>query len=196
MTRRSRADMIEETRAKLLASARHAFATRGYAHTSMDELTAGVGLTRGALYHHFGNKEGLLLAVIGQIEAETVQRLKAVSDTTPGLWERFRHRCRLYLELALEPEIRRILLQDARAVFGSLPKDSQSAGIDALQASLQALMDAGIVIPSHAGALARMLDGAITEAAFWIAEPDSDQASRLAQALAGLEQLLNGLLLR
>ena len=59
-----RAEMIEETRAKLISAARAAFATVGYADSSMDELTAQAGLTRGALYHHFGGKKGLLEAVI------------------------------------------------------------------------------------------------------------------------------------
>lgn len=62
--------MIEETRAKLLDAARQAFGSVGYAQTSMDELTASVGLTRGALYHHFGDKKGLLQAVVQQIDAE------------------------------------------------------------------------------------------------------------------------------
>ena len=43
---RARAEMIEETRARLLASARQAFATQGYANTSMDDFTARAGLTR------------------------------------------------------------------------------------------------------------------------------------------------------
>ena len=51
---RARAEMIEDTRARLIASARRAFATQGYANTSMDDFTARAGLTRGALYHHFG----------------------------------------------------------------------------------------------------------------------------------------------
>ena len=64
--RQSRASMIEATRAKLIAAAREAFALHGYAQASMDELTAQAGLTRGALYHHFGGKPGLLAAVVAQ----------------------------------------------------------------------------------------------------------------------------------
>ncbi len=60
MARKPRAEMIEETRAKLIDAARRAFADNGYAGASMDELTASAGLTRGALYHHFGDKKGLL----------------------------------------------------------------------------------------------------------------------------------------
>ena len=73
-----RAEMIEETRAKLISAARAAFATVGYADSSMDELTAQAGLTRGALYHHFGGKKGLLEAVIAQIDAEISGRLAVI----------------------------------------------------------------------------------------------------------------------
>lgn len=194
--RRARSKMIEETRAKLVATARHAFATQGFAHTSMDDFTAEVGLTRGALYHHFGNKEGLLIAVIEQIEAEVGERLQAVSDAAPSLWEGFRRRCRTYLELALEPEIRRIILQDARAVFGDVPQAAQSVGVAALQSALDGLIAEGGVAPVHTGVTARMIYGAVTEASFWIAESESDHVARLAQALEGLERLLSGLLIR
>ena len=64
MAPKARAQMIEETRNKLLEAGRQAFGSVGYAQTSMDELTASAGLTRGALYHHFGDKKGLLQAVV------------------------------------------------------------------------------------------------------------------------------------
>ncbi|AYM98167.1 TetR/AcrR family transcriptional regulator [Acidovorax sp. 1608163] len=191
--RRTRAEMMEETRAKLVATARHAFAAQGYAHTSMDDLTGEAGLTRGALYHHFGGKEGLLVAVIEQIEAEVGTQLDAVSQAAPTLWDGFCQRCHTYLELALEPEIRRIILQDARAVLGDVPQAAQSVGIAALEASLEQLMEEGTVARHHAGVTARMLYGAVTEASFWIAEPDDDPSIKLAQALDGLDRLLNGL---
>ncbi len=77
MARKPRAEMIEETRAKLIDAARRAFTDNGYAGASMDELTASAGLTRGALYHHFGDKKGLLAAVVQQIDDEMNLRLTA-----------------------------------------------------------------------------------------------------------------------
>ena len=74
--RQSRASMIEATRAKLISAARSAFAEHGYAQAAMDELTAQAGLTRGALYHHFGGKPGLLAAVVAQMDEEMDQRLE------------------------------------------------------------------------------------------------------------------------
>ena len=49
--RKPREEMIAETRAKLIAAGRHAFGTVGYASSSMDDFTAGAGLT-GDDYDH------------------------------------------------------------------------------------------------------------------------------------------------
>lgn len=119
MARKPRAEMIEETRAKLIEAARRAFADNGYAGASMDELTASAGLTRGALYHHFGDKKGLLAAVVQQIDDEMNLRLGAILAAGEDLWSGFRAYNRAYLEMALEAEIQRIVLRDAPAILGS-----------------------------------------------------------------------------
>ena len=194
MVRRTRAEM-EETRASLLATARKVFSERGYADTSMDDLTAQAGLTRGALYHHFGDKKGLLLAVVEQIDAEMDGRLQAISDSAGDLWEGFRHRCRAYLEMALEPEIQRIVLRDARAVLGGASPDSQRHCLESMQALIQQLIHQGIVADACPQALASLIYGSLAEAAFWIADGDEGNA-RLIKGTAALELLLRGLLLQ
>ncbi|WP_313433621.1 helix-turn-helix domain-containing protein, partial [Atlantibacter hermannii] len=55
MAAKRRVETMEENRAKLIAAARKAFAEKGFAAASMDDITASVGLTRGALYHNFGD---------------------------------------------------------------------------------------------------------------------------------------------
>lgn len=192
MSSRPRAEMIEETRAKLIASARQAFARLGYARTSMDDLTAEAGLTRGALYHHFGDKQGLLAAVVEQIDGEMDQRLAAISAQFADPWEAFCLRCRAYLQMALETEIRRIVLQDARAVLGErLP--AQEHCIDTLSALLEQLIQAQVIAVVEPRALARLINGSLVEAALWIAAaPEPHQ--RLNEALNALQLLLRGLL--
>ncbi|MFS1292163.1 TetR/AcrR family transcriptional regulator [Pseudomonas piscis] len=191
MSSRPRAEMIEATRAKLIASARQAFARQGYAKTSMDDLTAEAGLTRGALYHHFGDKQGLLAAVVEQIDSEMDARLDQVSDQAGDPWEGFTRRCRAYLEMAQEPEIRRIVLQDARAVLGERLPDQEHC-IDSLGRRLQTLAETGIISPAPSQALARLVNGSLVDTALWIAA-DAAPGQRLEQALLGLELLLRGL---
>lgn len=191
MVRRTRAEM-EETRATLLVTARKFFSEYGYAATSMDELTAQAKLTRGALYHHFGDKKGLLAAVVDQIDDEMDQRLQAISDNAVDDWEGFSHRCRAYLEMALEPEIQRIVLRDARAVLGGASPESQRHCLDSMQGLIQHLIQQGVVADADPQALASLIYGSLAEAAFWIAEGE-DGDERLERAVAALALLLRGL---
>lgn len=191
MVRRTRAEM-EETRAKLLAVARRVFSEQGYAATSMDDLTAQAGLTRGALYHHFGDKKGLLAAVVAQLDAETDARLQAISDGADDAWDGFVRRCVAYLEMALEPEIQRIVLRDARAVLGGASPESQRHCVHSMQRLIKQLIAQSVVAPVDAQALASLIYGSLAEAAFWIAEGEDGDA-RLGQASTALEVLLRGL---
>lgn len=191
MVRRTRAEM-EETRATLLLAARKAFGEYGYADSAMDELTAQAGLTRGALYHHFGDKKGLLAAVVAQIDAEMDGRLRIISDTADDAWQGFCRRCQAYLEMALEPEIQRIVLRDARAVLGGASPDAQRHCVMSMQQLLEALMRQGVVAHVDSQALASMIYGSLAEAAFWIAEGEDGDA-RLVHATAALALLLRGL---
>ena len=191
--RRSRSDRIAETRAKLITAAREAFATNGYADTPMDAVTASVGLTRGALYHHFGGKEGLLEAVIRVIDREMYARYQATSDRAPNLWAGFGDCCRTCLRMALEPEIQRIILRDAPAVLGERWRaiDAESS-LAPMVSSLRQLMDEGTIVTTDPEALARLLNGALVDAALWIANAPDPGAS-LDQALTALDALLAGL---
>ncbi|KAA6176649.1 TetR/AcrR family transcriptional regulator [Pseudomonas marginalis] len=188
---RARAEMIEETRARLLASARQAFATQGYANTSMDDFTARAGLTRGALYHHFGDKKGLLAAVVAQLDREMDERLQQISDQADNPWDGFCERCRAYLRMAQDPEIQRIVLQDAPAVLGE-NVGAQQQCIESLRGLLEGLMQAGVIEQAPSLALARLINGSLVDTAQWIAH-DAQPDERLEQALQGLDLLLRGL---
>ncbi len=193
MVRRTRAEM-EATRATLLATARRVFGEAGYAEASMDDLTARAGLTRGALYHHFGDKAGLLAAVVEQIDAESDARLTAVEAAAQDGWRGFRARCHAYLEMALEPEIQRIVLRAARAALGGPTRDAQRQCVASLERRVGALIDAGCLAGAPAQALARLVHGSLTEAAHWIAEGEGEAgAERLAAARVALDHLLDGL---
>lgn len=58
------------TRQLILETALATFAERGYAATSLVDIAARAGLTRGAVYHHFGDKAELYLSAIAEIWGE------------------------------------------------------------------------------------------------------------------------------
>ncbi|MHB8766184.1 MAG: TetR/AcrR family transcriptional regulator [Deferrisomatales bacterium] len=53
-----------ETRRKVVEAATRLFARRGYHRTTVADLAAAIGMTQGAIFHHFASKEALLDAVI------------------------------------------------------------------------------------------------------------------------------------
>ncbi|MCJ2083782.1 TetR/AcrR family transcriptional regulator [Methylobacterium sp. J-090] len=189
-----RAKTMEETRAKLVQAARKAFATKGYAAASMDDLTAEVGLTRGALYHNFGDKKGLLHAVIDQIDAEMADRLRTVGERAGSAWAGLLDEYAAYIEMALEPEIQRIMLLDGPAVLGDPSQwPSQNACLHETTRRIQSLVDGGTIRPVDAAAAARLLNGASLSAALWIAAAEEPQVN-LTKVVDAFRLLAAGLL--
>jgi AcrR family transcriptional regulator len=187
--------MIAETRAKLIDAARQAFGSVGFADASMDDFTATAGLTRGALYHHFGDKKGLLQAVIAQIDAEMSERLCEVSARASDPWRGFIDENIAYIEMALEPEIQRIVLRDGPAVLGDPSTwPSQSGCVRSMTESLEKLRRAGLIVDVDPEAAARLLSGASLHAAQWIANSD-DPAATSKHAVKAFKALLDGLLI-
>ncbi|MEQ4921918.1 TetR/AcrR family transcriptional regulator [Proteus hauseri] len=191
MARRTRAEM-EETRMLLLETARKVFCYQGYADASMDELTAQAGLTRGALYHHFGDKKGLLLAVVAQIDTEMDARLQAISDTTADLWLAFSQRCHTYLAMALEPEIQRIVMRDARAILSDKASEPSQSCITSMSAMITQLIANNIIKATDPETLALFIYGSLEAAALWIAN-SHDGDAQLKKAQSTLDMLLNSL---
>ncbi|WP_373328821.1 TetR/AcrR family transcriptional regulator [Cronobacter turicensis] len=178
MAAKRRIDTMEENRAKLIAAARKAFAEKGFAAASMDELTASVGLTRGALYHNFGDKKGLLAAVVAQVDGEMAQRAKAAAAGVEDPWETLIAEGVAYIQMALDEEVRRIVLLDGPAFLGDPAQwPSQNSCLDATRETVINMMARGIIKPVDADAAARLLNGAALNAALWVAaSPEPEEA--------------------
>jgi AcrR family transcriptional regulator len=194
MTPKTRSQMVEETRAKLIAAARKAFASKGYAASSMDDLTAEAGLTRGALYHNFGDKKGLLQAVIDQIDAEMLARMRVVQEEAETPWRGLLAESVAYIEMALEPEIQRIMLLDGPAVLGDPAKwPNQTACLKRIEKTVQELINDATLKPLDAKAATWLLNGAVLNAALWIAAAD-DPDNAFPKAVEAFRYMASGLL--
>ncbi len=192
MAVKSRAETMAETRARLIAAGRKAFAEKGFAGASMDELTAEAGLTRGALYHNFGNKHGLLAAIVAEIDNEMAARAQAAGEKAKTPWEALEAQGVAYIELALEPEVQRIVLLDGPAFLGDPSQwPSQNACLEETQAALSALIETGLLKTVDIEAAARLLNGAALNAALWVAASD-DPHKTLPKALAAFKCVTSG----
>lgn len=187
--------MLEETRIKLLEAARRHFGAYGYAQTSMDELTASAGLTRGALYHHFGGKSGLLAAVVDTLDAELDAQLTELSAQESDPLIALDKRCRADLELSSRPDIQRILFQDAPSVLGRTVDATNSQCVESMTGLLTAAQTQGLISQDVSPrSLAVLINGALVDASCWIAAATEDeQARRRADTLTAISTLVRAL---
>ena len=89
-----------ETSKKILAIARQHFSLKGYAEASLEEIVDELGMTRGALYHHFGNKKALFIAVLAQIQSELGSYVEQNALEAHDSWEQLVEGCVAFVRFA------------------------------------------------------------------------------------------------
>src|SRR5271157_4031501 len=182
------------TKAALIAAARELFVTKGYFATGTEEIVAKADVgTRGALYHHFADKEDLFRAVFHQVQADlaaatTVNEQGDALDLLSAALQQF-------LDASADnADVQQILLVDGPAVLGWEQWRSLEAeyGLGVITAMLDAAVAQRVIPRQPTAPLAHMLLAAVDEAALYIANaPDRRQAHN--QARQSLSRLLGGL---
>ncbi|HTU37513.1 MAG TPA: TetR/AcrR family transcriptional regulator [Acidimicrobiales bacterium] len=182
----------DATRAALIASARELFGEQGYGETSIDEVVAKAGVTKGAVYHHFEGKEGLFTAVFEQVYREVTDEA-AAAFLGEDSWQALLDGCALWIDAYLDPAVRRIVLQDARAVIGweELRSIENRFGAVALRGALRKSMHAGVLERQPLRPLSLLLVGALSEGCFYITEAD-DPAEARTEVLGLITRMLSG----
>ncbi|MFF9077719.1 TetR/AcrR family transcriptional regulator [Streptomyces sp. NPDC014872] len=178
--------MLDATRQALIDAGRRHFGEVGYAATSMDDLTASASLTRGALYHHFGGKSGLLAAVVEAVDAELGVSLDAAAAEAPDPLGALTARCVAYIELTQAPDVQQILFHDAPSVLPAAVESSTASCIRSITDAIDRAQRAGDVSTQvRASTLAVLLNGALVDASRWVAAGRSeDHAARQTEAIA------------
>jgi AcrR family transcriptional regulator len=191
---RSNAEWTAETTARLIAAARAELAARGYAEASVERIAARVGLTKGALYYHFGSKQGLFRAAFRDVERDIVERIEARARARRDPVDALVAGCEAFLDVALDDELRQIALLDAPSVLGwrEWRAIDEEFGLGSLREGLAACVDAGALVRIDIGALAHLLSGAMNEAVFLIAEA-GDRAAVRERVAAALRRMIAGL---
>lgn len=81
---KTRAETKEATRTALIAAAYEEFGERGL-DASLDDICARAGVTRGAFYVHFEDRDGLITAVMRHVMGDFVALLAGVRPETGGI---------------------------------------------------------------------------------------------------------------
>jgi AcrR family transcriptional regulator len=202
MPRRSQLDRSRSTKATLVTIGRQLFTERGYAGAAAEDIVAAAGVTRGALYHHFGDKRGLFVAILEELEAEITAELTSVvataigpdgTDLRPGVAASLSH----YLTLCERPDILRIALIDAPTVLGWQAWRELEArhGLGLVTGIVALAAERGTVATRDVTLIAQLLFSSIIEAGLTVAHaPDRDAArtDALRALLTLIDPLLNG----
>lgn len=195
--RRSNRDRTEATRRDLIAAARRLFTEKSYAETGTPEIVAAAGVTRGALYHHFADKQALFRAVLEQEASELAAEIERASDPVPSDGcDTLSPRAALmagadaYFSAMALPGRTRLLLLDGPAVLGRAVMDDIDArhGNRTLREGLLAMMEAGQMKRMPVDALTQLLGAAFDRAALSIetGAPVEDYRKTLAALIDGL----------
>ena len=169
----------DATRLALIAAARDLFGESGYAATSIEEVAARAGVTKGALYHHFGGKSSLFQEVYEQVMHEVSDRVVSVF-LDPDHWKAVTEGCQLMIDAQLDPAVRRIALHDARSVLSwdVVHLIESRYGAVGIRGALRKAMHGGVIEPQPLRPLALLLAGAISEACFYVADADDPTLAR------------------
>lgn len=181
-SRRTQVERTAETRAALVAAGRRLFGRDGFNEVATESIVAEAGVTRGALYHHFGNKAGLFAAVLDQVEEEIGGRVAAAvgqmdpADTVGVLLIG----AAAWLDASSEPDLQRIVLLDGPAVLGwqGWREICLRHTVGLVAALIQDGIDRGSIPPQPVQATTHVLVGAVDEAALYVAQSSDPQSAR------------------
>ncbi|MEV6901169.1 TetR/AcrR family transcriptional regulator [Amycolatopsis sp. NPDC051372] len=195
--RRTQQERSDSTRAALVGAARELFGTRGYHDVPAEEITRTAGVTRGALYHHFGDKVGLFRAVVEEVEIELTAEVAAVMTSGVDPLTGMTTALGVFLDACLREEVQRISLTDAPAVLGwDVWREIEGEhGLGLLVTSLSRAHAEELIVDVPIRTLAQLILSTVMEAARMIAAADDPTAVR-AETQTVLAGWLGGLIRR
>lgn len=189
------AERRQATLSAILAAARRGFGDDGFDETSVEDIAAEAGVAKGAVYHYFATKEAIFEAVLEVVSAEIAVEVREVSRRAPDVLAVLVVATEAYFAATARPAVQRIVLKDGPVVVGWecwREIDARHFTGTVPLALEQAMME-GLIARQPTGPLARVLQGAMTEAAMAAAGGTKAEARAYIDALA---TLINGLRLK
>lgn len=121
MAKVSRKEILQTFRTRsLLEAARRVIAAGGFDAVTMERVAEKAGITKGAIYLYFRNKDEMILAAIEEIAAQMIEEIKREVDPKAPPWERLCQLIRAQLEIMeRHRDLLRTLLLDRRLLRDS-----------------------------------------------------------------------------
>ncbi len=191
--RRRQEDRRAATRRALVAAARTLFAQKGYAATSTPEIVKAAGVTRGALYHHFADKQALFAAVVEEehaVLALTIHQAAEGGEDEPGPVKALIRGGDGFLAAMQDEGRRRMLIVDAPAVLGRAAVDEIDGrhGLRTLVEGVDAAIEAGAIKELPSLPLAHLLSAMFDRAALVPADEINEYRKVMKTLIRGLKK--------
>ena len=183
------------TRAKIVTAARRLFAINGYEGTSTEAVLAESQVSRGALYHHFANKEALFAAVLESVEKDITTETARAGGSAADPVEALRRAFDSFLAMACEAEVRQIVLTDAHSVLGwqKWREIEGRYGLGRLKLALQMIASTGRIREDMVDIYAHILLASLIEVAFLTARA-ADPSAAAGEGRRAMRELLDRLI--
>jgi AcrR family transcriptional regulator len=184
----------ELTRTAVLDAARNLFVAKGFEATSVDEIARAAQSSKGAVYHHFQNKQAIFAEVFRASQAAIMEAVlpSAVDDARP--WEQAMDGISGVLRCYAEDDIVRMLLRESPGALGWDCKHAldEEMALPLLRAVLAELIKAGEVAPIPVGVAAELILALLSKTGPIIAAAE-DPAEAVTEIEPVLYKLLGGL---
>ena len=151
----------------ILKAGRRLFGERGFPATTIDDIAEAAQVAKGAVYHHFATKEAVFEAVFDVVSRDLVADIDRAVRTEKDVLAAMVAGTQHYFAACAKGPTCQIILRDGPAVLGWerwREIDAQHFG-GKFPRALTAAMDAGLIARQPIEPIARLLLGAVTEAA-------------------------------
>ena len=180
----------QETRERILAEALRLFGERGYARVSIEEIAEAAGVTKGAVYHWFSDKDDLGR----ELQHDLYERLSSVAlralDPERDAIANMRRTFEAYVDALGTFEDARFFLRDAWVIpaLDEAGRQDHDDGVEFVRGVVATAIGRGEIVALDPDALARVLMGAWAEATLHVLRTGDRGAT-----VAVVERLLESL---
>ena len=175
-----REEYAEITKQALIEESFKLFVEKGYAKTSIDEIVQNARVTKGALYHHFQNKEALFRAAYEyQVRGLTAVVAKAIQASSDP-WEKALIGCNAFIDHGLNSKQKNIRLQEAITVLGweQWRELDASYTMGIIQQVITELIESNIYPHQNITILSDMIYSLLVETSMTIMRAENKQKAR------------------
>jgi len=182
---------VRDTKERILKAALDVFSEQGYLAASVEEIAARAGMTKGAVYYWFRDKEDLAADLQRKLWTDIAVEAQRDLDPAASTVENIKQSFRAYLRSLKEHSHARFFLRDCWAVpsLEVAGRAQHEAEVVLIQRQVQQGIERGDLVPVDPETLTRVLLGAFAEATLHVltngtAEDATEVIERLVDAFA------------